>query len=683
MAEIAGAKIVQYDDNVHYPSASIANYSHRADGETGVTFLHEVAMTSGDITHLLSESQLTGLGQKVAQDWARDKGTISIWREEIERALDDAAQEKPTEVKDWPFENASNVAIPVLTTASQQFQARAFPALIKDDEVASVKLLGKEPSAPPPLPPEAQQDPQAQQLFQAAMQEHQANVQAWQADKARSERVKAWLNYVLFYQMPGWADDMDRMLAQIPTIGIGFKKVYPERGMVKSEYVNALNLTVALDTKVFDACPRVTQDFTLYPYEIRSKQLRGDYRDVALGVNGEDDQKEREIIEQHRLEDLDDDGLAEPYIVTVDVETNQILRLEAAFGPDDVIMQDGANGPEAIEIKRWFPYVKYPFLRDPKGRFYEMGFGKLLESIMASVDTSVNQLIDAGTAQIAGGGFIFGGLRLQGNGQNSSLRWRLGEYKVVLGGATGRDSVWEKTFPNPSPVTFQLLDMLLASAKDITAVKDVLTGDAPSTAPVGTTLALINQSLAQFVAIYKRIYESLRQELRLIYDCMGRWGAPDPKLYAEITGDSHADFKADFSLSARTVEPVADPNVVSHMQAVARAQALMQAGEQLAMQLGVPINGPEIGRRVFEALGEDNVEALILPPAPPNPMEVAKVGEIQARTGQLQASASQARASALEKTANAASTMHGAINDTLTGAVQDHVALNPVSDEAA
>lgn len=571
------------------------------------------AQANGDISGELSADELSRLGTEVVADYERDDASREEWKERVKAALSDAAQDEPGE-KSYPFQNASNVRHPMLAVAAQQFAARAYPAIVKGDEAVKVKVFGQPPEEPPQGAAQAAQqgDPQAQQ----AMQDYQEAGQRYQAKRKRAERVKSYLNYQIFYGMDGWEADTDALLNVIPITGIAFRKVYYDMSQGKpcSEMVSALHLVVPADTRDLKRCPRITQEFELYPYEIRARIQSGVYRDVVLPSESDDEQAPRKMLEQHRLHDLDGDGVAEPYIITVDASTGEILRIDAVYTMDDVsVDQEG----RVLNIERWVPYVDYPFLPDPKGRFYAIGFGHLLRPLLDVINTSINQLIDAGHAEIAGGGFLASGVRLQGAGQNASLKWKPGEYKTVnVPGSVLKDAIVERTMPKPSTVTFQMLDMMLAAAKDIASVKDVLTGDSPSSAPVGTTLAVIEQGLQVFTSIYKRIYRSLKDEFRKLYECERRYGNVED--YREVLDDPNADMDADFDDDGKDIMPVSDPSAVTKMQALAKAQALQQF-------MGQPwANSTEIFKRILEALDVESPEALVAQPPPPSPDVMAK-----------------------------------------------------------
>lgn len=633
-------------------------------GKTGIreSRLAEFAQADGDISELLDGPELATLGAEVVEGYETDLASINDWREAVKKALNAATQSTP-DAKNYPFAGASNVQYPIVTVAAQQFAGRAYPAIVKGDQAIGVKVIGDKPEAPelPPQEPGQPPNPQAQQAAQAFQQQ----TALYQAKEARAKRVRTYLNYRLFYGMKGWEEDEDALLNQLPIVGMAFKKVYrhPILG-VCSEFVSALHLTVHMDTVDLERCPRVTQDYELYPYEIEQRIRAGVFRDVVLTQSETDKQAPREILEQHRLDDLDGDGLEEPYIVTVDKETMQVLRVEAAFGPEDVHVYDlGTEDEKVKSIVRWMPFVPFQFMPDPKGRFYGLGFGQLLGPLSNVINTIINQLLDAGHAANAGGGFIAAGLRFQGNGQTNVIRFQPGEYKVVsAAGGDIKNSIVEKTIPNPSPVLYQLLDLILGAAKDISAVKDVLTGEAPSTAPVGTTLALIEQGLQQFTAIYKRVYRSLKEEFHRIYQCEARWGGEDSaRAYVEILDDPQADFAKDFSQAGHDIVPVSDPTVVTKAQQLAKAQFAMQF-------MPMPFaNGAEIMKRALEAADIDSPNELIAQPPPPPPNLIADVDKTKSETALNVAKIDEVKANTLKYAAEAGAKAGAGVTDGPTG----------------
>ena len=613
--------------------------------------LRGFAEAKGDISDLLDAGEVERLGVEAVRQWNMDNGTRAEWMQMAERSLSIAAQEPEEGERSGVWENSADIHYPLLTTASQQFAARAAPELIKGDKVVGVKVFEPPVQRPGPLEtaraaPKPQNDQEAQQAGQELQQDQQQDQMhelMIKARRARGQRVAHYLNWLIFYKMDDWEGETDLLLHQIPITGAAFKKVYMGTTGLCSDYISSLRLTVHSDTKSIHRCPRITQDFEIYPYEIEDRIRAGIYRDVSLPTVGDDPETPRKFIEQHRLDDLDGDGLAEPYIVTVDVETRTTMRVEPAYSLDDIIVDQDTN--TVIRIDRWQPFSEFKFLPDPRGKFYGIGFGRLLESITDSVDTAINQLIDAGTAEIAGGGFIGSGVRLQGSGQGGNLFFRPGEYQTVsTNGGELRQAIFERTVPHPSAVTMQMLEVLLAAAKDIASVKDVITGEAPSTAPVGTTLALQNQALQVFSSIYKRLYRGFKDEFRLMFLCLRRWATErERQEYQELTG---GDFDQDFTGDGTDIQPVADPSVVTKMQKLARLQTLMQLAESpLGQAAGMTQSNPaqSLILDALDILDVDRPERF-LAPVPNNPMAEAKTQEVAASAQLKQADAVNKRA---------------------------------------
>lgn len=613
-------------------------------GEDTLITLEQIAQTPGNIAELFDEDALIRLGSEVVEDYERDCQSRQPWADKVEEAMKAAAQEAPLEDKNTPFNHASNVKYPILTIAATEFNARAYPAIVKGDETVQVKVIGSDKGKPMmaqtpqgvmPLPP--QPGPDGKPVVQWAIPPG--------AKAARAARVKDYLNVVLNYRMDDWEGDTDTLLYQLPIAGCGFRKVWwnNETALPCAAYVPALKLVVPMDAKSLETTPRATEEMPdVYPYQIRQRMASGYYRLVEFPEQGEDKEQPRKLLEQHRRMDMDGDGFDEPYIVTVDCESREVLRIEANFGVEDVTL-DPETG-RVITIKPGRFYIKYDFLPHPEGKFYGIGFGHLLNNLMGVIDTTINQMIDAGRAQIAGGGFIAAGLRLQGSNRTNTLRWQPGEYKVVdAQGGSLRDSVIERTFPNVSPITFQLLELMLGAANDVAAIKDVTSGDASNNGQVGTTLALIEQGLQVFSAIYKRVYRALRAEFQLIYTLLGRWGTQaTAEDYATVLDEEVADFSKDFNLSDMDIRPVSDPNSVTRIQKMARAQFL-------ASLRGTGLNDMEINRRILEAADIEDIEKIMPDPnAGPPPGAVAEMEKIESETTKNIAAARKAQAETLQ-----------------------------------
>jgi chaperonin GroES len=659
-----------------------------------------IAQSQGDLTPILSEQQLASIGAKCKEDYESDKQSCCDWREQAEKSIKRAKQD-PTAEKAWPWKGAANANHPILASASLQFAARAYPAIVKGDEAVSCKVVGSDKGLPElgqdgepimmvdgmmlamgpqgpvlvdpqsgqgqPIPPE-----QAEQVMQAAQPKWK---RAPGVKTKRAQRVRDFMNYTIFYRMKGWEEDTDTLLHHLPIVGCGFRKVYYD-GQQRAAYVPALKLVAPMNAKSCEESPRLTEIRDSQPLnDIVGLQRQGFYRDVVL-VENEDANGLRTLLEQHCLLDLDEDGYEEPYIVTFDEETGMVLRVEANFGPDDVEVGerevDGEIVAAVAGIRRECYYVKYDFFPNLDGGFYGLGLGHLLDPITTIVNNTINQMIDAGTAAAAGGGFIGSGVDLTGAGKRSSrIMFEPGVYKTVnASGAAIQNAIYERTFPGPNPVTFQVLELMLGAAKDISGIQDVMVGDANNNAPVGTTLALIEQGLQVFSAIYKRIFRSLKEEYSKLFQNIGAFGGEQAQEdYSNLLDDPLADFEADFNAQDFDVRPVSDPTNVTRSQRIARAQFL-------GTFLGAPgMNPQKIIRRMLEAADVDDLDELFEAPAQPDPAQQAMM---QAELAKLVSEAKRNEATAQKTLADIGK---GQDELALAAAEEERLALTAIADK--
>jgi chaperonin GroES len=635
-----------------------------------------LAQTAGNLADAMTAASLAELGTKVVDEYEKDQAARKEWREIAEEMLEAASQDTKGEEKSWPWVSASNVNVPLLTIAALQFNARMYPAAIKGDEAVLCKVIGQDngvsmkgPDGHPMVMLNGQPVP-AMVGFQASQQAAAANPDhppsppeiAWQispgAKAKRARRVSEYLNTTIFYRMDGWEADTDALLTQLPIVGCAFRKIwFDEEKGAQSAMVPALRLIVPQDIRSLESSPRITEEVPgIFPHEIKCKQREGYYLDVDLGIPADGDDKPRLLLEQHRWADLDEDGYDEPYIVTVDKEQRQVLRVEANFAPSDI--KWAADGKPARITPGKF-YVKYGFFPHPQGKFYDIGLGHLLKKVGATIDTCINQLIDAGNAQVAGGGFIASGLRLQSRAGGSVVKFQPGVYRTVeMAGNDLKNAIVERTAPEVSEVTFQVLEFVMGFAKEIAGFKDILTGETASTAPVGTTLALIEQGLQVFNAIAKRFFRSAREEYDLLFQKVGRYGGQAlAQDYLGVLDDPDADFARDFADKDMDIRPVSDPSAVTRMQKMAKAEYL---SSKIGMIASVGGDVKEVVRRSLEAADVEDIDKILPPakPQPPDPGQIAQLNNLVASTNQKQADADKANADAVLKSIEAAKKKH-------------------------
>jgi chaperonin GroES len=308
------------------------------------------------------------------------------------------------------------------------------------------------------------------------------------------------------------------------------------------------------------------------------------------------------ILEQHTFWDLDDDGYAEPYIITIEEQSQKVLRIVARFDSDGIHTTDKG---EVILIDPVEYFTKYEFIPNPDGGFYGIGFGHLLGPINESTNTVINQLIDAGTLANLQAGFIGKGLRLK----MGEAKFQPGEWKAV--NATG-DDIKKQIFPlptkEPSEVLFKLLGLLIESGKELASVAEIFTGKMPGqNTPATTTQATIEQGMKVFTAIYKRNFRSLSKEFKKVFRLNSLY--EENFIKAQQIMDEPIS-KEDYDRTSYDVCPTADPTAVSSTQKLQKASMLMEL-----IPLGT-INIMEATKRILEGQEQPNVTALMQQPQP-------------------------------------------------------------------
>ena len=519
--------------------------------------------------HLSPEALLT-IGFDAIRDYDTDRGTMDEWLKAMQRGIDLAKLVKKE--KTYPFDGAANVKYPLVTTAALQFNARAYPAVVPGDAVVKAKVYG--------------QDPQGLKA-------------------ARGERISAHMSWQLMCEIEEWEEETDKLLAQLPIVGSMIRKVWydPAQGRPRCRVVMPGSFVINQNVKNIADAPRLSELLSLFPNEIQERINAGIFReDEYQDDEDEDRQKPEEFIEQHCRLDLDGDDYTEPYIVTVHKKSRKVARIVADFGAQDVKM-----GPQGIiSIRRGSYFVPYQFLPSMDGGFFGTGLGILLGDISDTVNSIINMMMDAGHYNALGGGFLGSDFRIKGGSQ----RFKPGEWKQVEArGGDIRSGIVPMQFLKPDATMFQLLGMLIEAGKDVSSVKDIMTGDhGGKTMTATTTMALIEQGMMVFTAAYKRIFRSMRMEFKLLAKINAETVSPEA-YNAFQDGQQPYDPRADYNAADMDIVPVADPQSVTKTQQAAKAQLLMDLAKQGMI-------GPmAAAERVMEAMGIENTDELQVPGA--------------------------------------------------------------------
>lgn len=598
----------------------------KAHTEATIQLIHWAGMQN--YATELKEEKREEIANRVIEGYEIDKLSRKDWEDEAKLAMDAVLQK--TEQKSHPWPKASNIKYPLLTTATLQYGARTLPAIIQGDRVAKVKVVGSDRDG---------------------------------LKAARAERVSLHMSYQILKEIDGWEEGMDTLVHQQPALGDAFKKVYwdDEEKNPCSDFCSAMNVIVNQNTKSLRTVPRISHEVELYPHQIEER-IRGesfldfDYDELGGGPlsaepTGKDaDQQQNDperphlFIEQHCYMDMDEDGLKEPWIATVHKDSGKLVRMVANY--DIKAMKTGKDG-KIIKLPRYQYFVHFPFLPDPNGGFYGIGYGRLLRSIGETINTALNQMIDAATLQSKGGGFIGSGLDLKKN----KIDVRMNEWMVVnTMGQKIREAIVPHEFAGPSPVLFNLLNLMVDMGKQIASVQDVLTGDVKAQTMQPTTLlALVEQGMKVYTSILKRVFRSLGEEFTLLYRINKRY--PDEKAYQNLIdwqepidklqqaaqleqqrqpippelekALTQPTMAADYAEDDCDITPVADPSAATDMQKMAKAQLKMTLAEHAV--LGPTLNAGQVTRSILEAAQEEDIEKFMAPAPQPDPLTQAQV----------------------------------------------------------
>lgn len=496
---------------------------------------------SDNVAELLDEEDLKKIGTRCLEGYDVDDNSRKEWLTRTETALELASQ--VVEEKTFPWRGAANIKIPLITEAAIKFAARAYSEIIKDNRVVKSEIVGEDP-----------------QGMKAQRGKRVSNYMSWQLTEKEAE----------------WEADTDKLLHVLPIVGHLFRKRHycPAEKRTKSELCMPDTVCVNAKTSSLESARRVTHIIkNVHQNDVTSNQRAGIWLNVELREKKTDEQfaegEEYDFLEQHCYLDLDDDGYEEPYAVTIEKESAKVLRIVAMYDEDSILENDRG---EIVSIKPKSCFTDYIFLPSMDGGYYGTGYGQLIGPLNESANSIINRLLDAGTLANVSGGFLAKQVKLIGGRQ----RFEIGEWKRTTANA---QELYHGVVPlptkEPSATLFNLLGLIMDLTKDISSVKDVLSGESPGmNVPATTIMALIEQGMKTFNAIYKRIYRSLTKEYKQLYKL--NYEYMDAEEYFTVLDEQQIAFRQDFELDSMDVKPIANPNLSTDMQRLAQAEALKQ-----------------------------------------------------------------------------------------------------------
>ena len=551
-----------------------------------------------NLVDFLDDSVLGSLSSQLLNAVDNDKESRKEWEKTYTDGLKYLGM-RFDEQRSQPFEGSSGVIHPILAEAVTQFQAQAYKELLPAQGPVKTQVIG-------------------QRNMNTEMQ---------------AERVCEFMNYYIMNEMPEYDPDLDQLLFYLPLSGSAFKKVYYDAAKNRpvSKFIPAEDILVPYEATDLLGAERVTHIVSMSSNEVRKLQLTGFYADVDLQdgqtatrdeISKEIDKisgvepdytgdEQRKLFEIHTVaeiegfEDMDDEGeptgLKIPYIITIDDSSQQILSIRRNYEPED---------PLRNKINY---FVQYKFL--PGLGFYGLGLSHMIGGLSKASTSILRQLIDAGTLSNLPAGFKARGIRIR----DEASPLQPGEFRDVdaPGGAL-KDSLMPLPYKEPSSVLFSLLGLLVDSGKRFAAIADMNIGDSNAAMPVGTTVALLEKGTKVMSAIHKRLHYAQKNEFRILAKIFQEFLPP---VYPYETGSGVKEVKIEDFDRRIDVIPVSDPNIFSMSQRVIMAQELLTM-----VQSNPQLHGPqgiyEAYRRMYAALGVDNIETLLMPPPDNTPKPV-------------------------------------------------------------
>jgi hypothetical protein len=559
----------------------------------GPQTLNMQATFDSNLAEFVDEDELEKMSSDLIADYETDKETRKDWEQGYTQGLDLLGFKY--EERSQPFQGASGVTHPMLAESVTQFQAQAYKELLPAGGPVKCDIVGA-------LNPQVEE---------------------------QSKRVRDYMNYQITSVMEEYDPDMDQMLFFLALAGSSFKKVYYDAnlGRAVAKFIPVEDLVVPYHSTDLETAPRITHVLKQNKNEVRKSQVNGFYRDVDLesmlpnesaiqekynsieGVSPSDIQYDNEctLLEIHcdldipGFEDIglngEPTGIKLPYIITIDEGSGKVLSIYRNYKQED---------PQKKKIQY---FVHYRFL--PGLGFYGFGLIHMLGGLSRSATSSLRQLIDAGTLSNLPAGFKARGLRIR----DDDNPLQPGEFRDVdAPGGDLRANFVPLPYKEPSQTLFMLLSFCVDAGKRFAAVADAKISDSNNANPVGTTMAMIEQGTKVMSAIHKRMHYAQKVEFKLLARVFQLYLPPEYPY--NVSGGERMIKVQDFD-DRIDIIPVSDPNIFSMSQRIQLAQAQLQLA-----QSNPQIHNPyEAYRRMYQALGVQNVDAILPPPARPQPKD--------------------------------------------------------------
>ena len=526
-----------------------------------------------NLAEYIDDSELAMLASELVDAYEEDVSSRKDWIQTYVDGLDLLGMK--LEERTEPWNGACGVTHPLLTEALVKFQSETIMETFPASGPVKTKIIGKET-------PEKKQ---------------------------AAERVQADLNFRLTEGMPEYRPEQERLLWGLGLSGNAFKKVYfdPALDRETAIYIPSEDVVVPYGASSLKTAERVTHVMRKTENELRKLQVAGFYLDVDLGdpVNTIEEVEKKiaeklgfrattddryKLLEMHVDLDLpgfeDEDGIALPYVVTIEKSTQTILAIRRNWKPDDKLKQKRNH------------FVHYGYI--PGFGFYCFGLIHLVGAFAKSGTSILRQLVDAGTLSNLPGGLKARGMRIKGDDTPIAP----GEFRDVdIPSGAVKDNIMMLPYKEPSAVLAQLMNQIIEDGRRFASAADMKVSDMSAQSPVGTTLAILERTLKVMSAVQARIHYAMHEEFRLLKDIVRDFAPPDYD-YEPDVGNRTAK-QSDYDMC--DVIPVSDPNAATMSQKVVQYQAVFQLAQTAPQLYDMPL----LHRQMIEVLGIKNAAKLV------------------------------------------------------------------------
>jgi len=537
-----------------------------AEAETAEEF-------GANLAEYMDEGELQKLSSELVELVEADTNSRKEWVEMYVKGLEVLGMKY--EERTEPWEGACGVFSTVLTEAAIRFQSETiietFPAQgpVKTEIIGAIDKLKEE----------------------------------------AAERVREDMNYKLTEEMPEYRPEHERMLYNLGLAGAAFKKVYfdPSIGRQTAVFIPAEDLIIPYGASSARTAERVTHIMRKTKNDIKKLQVAGFYRECDLGepVTFHSDIEKRKAEDQgftltdddrYQILEIcvdydmpgyeDEDGIARPYVVTIDRSTTEVLAIRRNWDEND-----------ELKLKNQH-FVQYTYV--PGFGVYGLGLIHIIGGYARAGTSLIRQLVDAGTLSNLPGGLKSRGLRIKGDDTPIAP----GEFRDVdVPSGSVRDNIMALPYKEPSQVLFALLNQITDEARRLGSIADMKVSDMSANAPVGTTLAILERQLKTMSAVQARVHYSMKEEFKLLKDII-RDHTPGEYTYTPQGGNPKAK-QEDYDMV--DVIPVSDPNSATMAQRIMQYQAIIQLSAQAPQIYDLP----QLHRQMIEVLGVKNADKLV------------------------------------------------------------------------